>query len=148
MEKTLKIIAYLLARALAEKTEQDTMEILQDAEAYAEGANPDTGETKPDTTEDDVERLYKLYPTKCPVNGVRSTGKSAKNKTQLRTLLKKHTAAELESTIKRYIQECIDSQTFIKNFATFLNQLPDYSEEETIFTPESTAATARPKPQQ
>ena len=145
MEKTLKVIAYLLARAIAGAHDIDTMEVLQDADAYADGINTSTGEVREDTTEDDVERLYKLYPTKCPVR-LTPTGKCAKNKAQLRTLLKKHTASEIEGIIKRYIQECINGQIYIKNFATFLNQLPDYGEEETIFTP-TPSVPVRPRPQ-
>lgn len=74
-------------------------------------------------------RLYALYPTKCPVSG-RATGKSSKDKEKLARLLKDHTEQELSETIKRYVKECTEQQSYIKNFSTFLNNLPDYSAKE------------------
>ena len=81
-----------------------------------------------DTFSQEIERLYSLYPTKCVVSG-RPTGKSYKDKTKLATILKSHTPDEIEKTIKRYIDECRNARSFMKNFSTFLNNLPDYSVE-------------------
>ena len=36
----------------------------------------------------------------------------------------------LEYIINRYIKECTENKIWIKNFSTFLNNLPDYAEEE------------------
>jgi len=73
-----------------------------------------------------IDEIYNLYPTKCPVSK-RSTGKSLKNKDKIRTILKKMPADELSKTIRHYINDCIRDGVYIKNFATFLNNLPDYS---------------------
>lgn len=73
-----------------------------------------------------ADRLYALYPTKCPVSG-RATGKSSKDKEKLVRLLKEHTEQELADIIRRYIKECTEQQSYVKNFSTFLNNLPDYT---------------------
>lgn len=77
---------------------------------------------------DAVSRLYALYPTKCPVSG-RATGKSSKDKEKIARLLKVHTEQELSDTITRYVRESTEQQSYIKNFATFLNNLPDFSQQ-------------------
>lgn len=76
-----------------------------------------------------IERLYSYYPTKCPVSG-RSTGKSSKDKRRIEVLLRTRTEGDLEHAIKTYVSDCIGTRTYIKNFATFLNNVPDYSEKE------------------
>lgn len=94
------------------------------------------GEEKGEGKEEEEEQqkvinlIYSLYPTKCPVKNS-PTGKSKANKAKIKELLKKISPDELESTIKRYIRECTESKTYIKNFGTFLNNIPDYSESET-----------------
>lgn len=94
-------------------------------------------ETKPneETTglQDVAERIYKLYPTKCPTSE-RGTGKSKSDIQKIVRLLKKgHTEEELAATIKRYIDEATEKRSWIQNFSTFLNNLPDYGEEATVF---------------
>jgi len=80
---------------------------------------------------DAVERIYGLYPTKCPISG-RATGKSSKDKQRIESLLKKGLTEEmLSETIKRYIEESKTSVSYIKNFSTFLNNIPDYSQQKT-----------------
>lgn len=115
------MIAYILARAFDERSGMPYDSLLAEAEQYATNCALEDGGT------DDVERLYKLYPTKCPIRGT-STGKCAKDKAKLRTLLTKMDAGKIEYTIKRYIAECKNGNVYIKNFSTFLNQLPDYDE--------------------
>lgn len=85
---------------------------------------PDDGKERAEA----ANRLYSLYPTKCPVSG-RSTGKSSKDKEKLARLLRDHTEQELADTIKRYVRESTEQQSFIKNFATFLNNLPDFKDQ-------------------
>ena len=121
MERQLKIIAYLLARSISLQTGEAINEIISDAVASTE-------DEAPEVTDDSIEKVYKQYPTKCPIRGT-ATGKCAKNKAQIRKLLKDHTADELVCIIDRYVRECVDAQIFIKNFGTFLNQLPDYGED-------------------
>ena len=42
-----------------------------------------------------VESVYSLYPTKCPINS-NSTGKSKTNKDKIKTLLKEHSEDHLK----------------------------------------------------
>ena len=71
----------------------------------------------------DVEEVYKKYPTKCLING-NSTGKGAKDKTKIKALLKQHSKNELLETIELYVKDCVATNRFMKNFSTFLNNLP------------------------
>ena len=71
----------------------------------------------------DVEEVYKKYPTKCLING-NSTGKGAKDKTKIKALLKQHSKNELLETIELYVNDCVATNRFMKNFSTFLNNLP------------------------
>jgi hypothetical protein len=73
----------------------------------------------------DVDSIYYAYPSTCPVNGT-STGKTTKNKTKIRQLLKSNTADHLRAVIERYVSECKKSNRYMKNFTTFLNNIPDY----------------------
>jgi len=86
---------------------------------------------------EDADAIYALYPTKCPVKG-RPTGKSRKDIEKIKRLLKKISKDELESIIRRYLKECVETGTPIKNLSTFLNNLPDYS------TPEPPVKRAKP----
>ena len=81
-------------------------------------------ETETENENKDVKDIYNSYPSKCPVKGS-STGKCNKNKKQIKKLLKIHTPKILTDLIKKYIQDCTDNNRYIKNFTTFLNNLPD-----------------------
>ena len=78
---------------------------------------------------DVIERLYALYPSRseCGDRGIRSTGKCAKDKQRLASLLKTHTPEQIERSISRYVEE--QGGKYLKNFSTFLNNLPEYEEE-------------------
>lgn len=71
-----------------------------------------------------VELIYNSYPTRCVVGG-RSTGKSAKNKDKLKILLKTITSDKLIDTIKWYVSDCKKTNTYMMNFSTFLNNIPE-----------------------
>lgn len=75
-----------------------------------------------------ADRLYLLYPTKCPISG-RSTGKSSKDKARLAKMLRdgEYTEEGLASIIRRYVGDCVETRSYMKNFSTFLNNVPDYS---------------------
>lgn len=78
----------------------------------------------------EVEEIYKLYPTKCPICA-RSTGKTKKNKRKIAILLRdEYSFNILKSVIKRYLLECSKTNTWIQNFGTFLNNIPDHGLEE------------------
>lgn len=126
MERQLEIIAYLIARMIA-KDDTLAKKILADAiDAVTSTGKERSTKRGPEVDKKVVDKLYSLYPTKCAVSG-RATGKSSKDKVTLARLLKDHTEKELEGTITRYIRECVEQKTYIKNFSTFLNNLPDYN---------------------
>ena len=79
--------------------------------------------------ETNIQRVYSAYPNKCPIKNT-STGKCQKSKFKIQALLKTHTVDELVSMIEAYKTECISAKRYIKNFDTFLNNLPDLSEQE------------------
>lgn len=120
MEQKDKIIITLLARIVGHLDGIPADEVIK---AVMEASKP----KKKESHELDlaiVERIYKLYPTTCPITG-RSLGKGAKNKKQIITLLKKHSPQEIEVAIKNYIDDCKVYNSYVKNFSTFLNNLPD-----------------------
>lgn len=71
-----------------------------------------------------VDILYGLYPSKCPKRNV-SLGKCFKDKDRLRKLLKNHSFEMLKFTIEKEINEKYN-KSYMSNFSTFLNNLPDY----------------------
>lgn len=81
-----------------------------------------------------VEHLYSLYPatTYRGDRGVTSTGKCGKDKIRIAYLLRTHTAEQIERSITKYIEE--NPRGFLKNFSTFLNNMPEY-EDETVHSP-------------
>lgn len=85
-----------------------------------------------------VEEIYKAYPSKCVVQG-RSTGKSrVKHPSQIRKALKHYTHEDLMKIISRYTLECKENNTYMMNFGTFLNNIPDFDGDNEIpFTHEA-----------
>lgn len=81
-----------------------------------------------DNNEENVNKIYNLYPTRCVVKGS-STGKSVKNKEKIKALLKTMSEDKLSDTIKWYVDECTKNKTYMKNFTTFLNNLPEIPED-------------------
>ena len=102
-------------------------------EEYKEGKKKEVKKEKKSSNEDkekilaSVNKIYSLYPSKCPVSG-RATGKCSKDKEKIAKLLREHSEDELSSIIQRYVSECTASRSYIKNFSTLLNNLPDYAE--------------------
>ena len=89
-----------------------------------------TKEEKPKVTKDDenddfVEKIYLLYPTKCPKRGT-SLGKSAKDKNRIRKLLKTYTKEQIEAVVRKEIGDKFGI-SYMQNFSTFLNNFPDPS---------------------
>ena len=74
-------------------------------------------------TDEFIERMYALYPTKCPKRNT-SLGKSYKDKDRLRKLLKRYSFEEIERVIRHEIESKYE-QTYMQNFSTFLNNFPD-----------------------
>lgn len=80
--------------------------------------------------QESVDSVYIHYPSRCIISN-RSTGKSTKNKDKIRTLLRSGQTAEgLCKLIDSYVTDCKNSKTYLKNFGTFLNNLPDLEEVE------------------
>lgn len=80
--------------------------------------------------EEQIEEIYNSYPTKCTISK-RSTQKSkVKNKEQINKLNIKYEI--LIKIIKGYIDNCTKSKTYLKNFSTFLNNIPDLEEEKEL----------------
>lgn len=70
-----------------------------------------------------IERMYKLYPTKCPKRNM-SLGKSSRDKDRIAKLLKKYTKEQIEFVINREIEEKFGKH-YMQNFSTFLNNFPE-----------------------
>lgn len=78
-----------------------------------------------------IDEIYLSYPSKCPVNNS-STGKSKKDKEKIEKMLSNISKDDLLFTINTYIAECKSSNRYMKNFSTFLNNLPDYEKPKEI----------------
>lgn len=105
-----------------------TIITITDYDSYnGDGAEPRPPKPPDEDKAGAVARLYALYPSKCPVSG-RNTGKSSKDKHKLEILLRTNTEEKLAGIIKRYIKESTEQQSYVKNFATFLNNIPDYGD--------------------
>ena len=84
----------------------------------------DKSSTKNDV-DDFVERMYKMYPTKCPKRSA-SLGKSHKDKDRIKKLLKTYSMEDVEMVFNAEIEEKFEKQ-YMQNFSTFLNNFPDPS---------------------
>ena len=80
----------------------------------------------------DINYIYTLYPNRDKNNNNRSTAKCKKDKFKIRKILKTKSRQDLEKTITDYLKDCETNKVYLKNFGTFLNQLPETPE-----TPES-----------
>ena len=78
-----------------------------------------------DGVDDFIERMYNFYPNKCPKRGT-SLGKTRKDKERIRKLLKTYSMKEIEMVFKHEIDTKL-GKTYMQNFSTFLNNLPDPS---------------------
>ena len=88
-----------------------------------------TARDEPTADKDDVDAVYSAYPTRCVVQG-RSLGKSSSDREKIARLLKDNSKEKLVQTIERYVEECKKDKVYMKNFGTFLNNLPEYTFEE------------------
>jgi hypothetical protein len=78
---------------------------------------------KDDCINEFVDRMYALYPTKCPKRNT-SLGKSMKDKARIKTLLKTYTKEQIEQVIRNEVDSNY-GVNYMKNFSTFLNNFPD-----------------------
>lgn len=70
-----------------------------------------------------IDRMYAMYPNKCPKRGV-YLGKSRKDKGRIKKLLKTYSMEEIERVFNYEIEEKYGKQ-YMQNFSTFLNNFPD-----------------------
>lgn len=95
-----------------------------------------------DINSEEVDIIYKSYPSFYISNGIKkSTGKTKENKKQIEKLLKgksNEDVKKLFEIIKKYVNECQISNTYLKNFKTLLNNLPDYENETFVELEEKT----------
>ena len=70
-----------------------------------------------------VDRMYALYPSKCPVRGV-SLGKTHKDKVRIRALMRRYTREDIERVMRMEVDNKLGRYS-MKNFTTFLNNFPD-----------------------
>lgn len=80
---------------------------------------------KTTTNNQTVKEIYDLYPARCLKDG-RSTGKSTKDMDKIKILLKR--GVDVRSAIEFYVSDCKKTGTYMKNFSTFLNNIPDIEE--------------------
>jgi hypothetical protein len=76
-----------------------------------------------------IKEIYDSYPSKCQKRGT-STGKCFKDKDRIKKLLKTHDKDYILKVIDWYIKDCQKTDTYIKNFSTFLNNFPDLPEQQ------------------
>ena len=70
-----------------------------------------------------VDRMYALYPAKCPKRGA-YLGKSQKDKVKIKSLLKTYSESDIEFVIRWEIAQKYN-KAYMLNFSTFLNNFPD-----------------------
>ena len=135
MEKSQMMIMYCLAGLVVKDTGETVENFLSDAAKWAEGEIRQSRAKTPEKAallaenakiNAEVEEIYKAYPAKCRNRGT-STGKSVKDKVRIFNLLTKEgrTKDELLGIIRDYVRESENAKSYLKNFATFLNNLPE-----------------------
>ena len=89
-----------------------------------EGIDKSIPKKKADNDVDEfVDRMYALYPAKCPKRGA-YLGKSQKDKVKIKSLLKTYSESDIEFVIRWEIEQKYN-KAYMLNFSTFLNNFPD-----------------------
>ena len=89
-----------------------------------EGIDKSIPKKKADADADEfVDRMYALYPAKCPKRGT-SLGKTQKDKGRIKSLLKTYSESDIEFVIRWEIEQKY-GKAYMSNFSTFLNNFPD-----------------------
>ena len=125
--RPLNLTEYLLIQIAASLTEKPAEKLY---EGYEEQRAKRVRDASP-IDEDDVLAIYAAYPARDPSNQNRSLCKCAKDKQRIRLLLRMYTKEELLQAIESEIKENIDTGKWLKNFSTFLNNIPDLGGEPT-----------------
>lgn len=90
-----------------------------------------------------VDRMYALYPAKCPKRGT-YLGKSQKDKVKIKSLLKTYSEKDIEFVFRWEIEQKY-GKTFMLNFSTFLNNFPDPTQIEGYNKLNNTSTLTLPK---
>lgn len=117
--KQLESFSWLAEQQRIQKVEEGSLPLV--VEPIAEG--PSEEET---VVNDFVDRMYALYPTRCPKRNA-SLGKSRTDKLKIRKLLKTYTMEEIEQVIRSEVDGSYGVH-YMKNFSTFLNNFPEPQE--------------------
>lgn len=78
----------------------------------------------PIVPQEKVELLYDLYPSNCPVKG-RSLGKTLSDKEKIRKRIRELGFDYVKNSISYYLDNAKKSESYLKNFSTLLNNLPE-----------------------
>jgi len=124
-----KVVLYGLATLYQEQTGLAIDEILADWQAQAESKWP-TQKTITSDEDADVLEVYNAYPSRDANNGNRPTGKGQKDKQHIRNLLAKgkYTKEQLLALIRQEVDTREETGAYLRNFSTFLNNMPDLEE--------------------
>ena len=111
----------------------DTEEFVEDKLYFIDGftikkLKAEILHTRIKATPEQIEEVYKSYPSKCVVRGA-SNGKTLKNKKKIGEVIDEIGFEKLIKTIEIYTEQCKKHNTYMKNFSTFLNNIPDYDTE-------------------
>lgn len=90
-----------------------------------------------------VDRMYALYPAKCPKRGA-YLGKSQKDKAKIKSLLKTYSESDIEFVIRWEIAQKYN-KAYMLNFSTFLNNFPDPTQIEGYNESTNTSTNTLPK---
>ena len=106
---------------LLNNRKKETIELKEPKEERIDKSIP---KKKADNDVDDfVDRMYALYPAKCPKRGT-YLGKSQKDKVKIKSLLKTYSESDIEFVIRWEIEQKYN-KAYMLNFSTFLNNFPD-----------------------
>lgn len=108
------------------KNAQKTSKTRTKREAKTPKNEPKEDNTEPNNNQlidDFVDKIYKLYPTTCPMRNS-PLGKSSKDKERIRRLLKSYSMADIERVVRNEVETKF-GKAYMQNFATFLNNFPD-----------------------
>lgn len=108
------------------KNEQKTSKTRTKREAKTPKNEPKEDAAEPNNNQlidDFVDKIYKLYPTTCPMRNS-PLGKSSKDKERIRRLLKSYSMADIERVVRNEVDTKF-GKAYMQNFATFLNNFPD-----------------------
>ena len=134
MDKYQAMMLYCLAGLVVKDTGEVLENFLRDASKWADSIvvpprakGPSTAKEigKNEALEADIEEIYAAYPPRCPKRQ-QSTGKCAKDKDRIRILLTKK--GKSKSDILAAIEQTISDGGYLKNFSTFLNNLPEIAD--------------------